>query len=423
MNQTHSICINPPWLSQGPLAQLLAVLDGEGEEARAVGGAVRNALLDHPPGDIDVATTALPEEVLRRAEAAGFKAIPTGIEHGTVTVIVDCKPIEVTTLRQDIETFGRKARVQFGRDWKADAERRDFTINGLSVTRDGRVIDYVDGVPDIAARRVRFIGDPAQRIREDFLRILRFFRFHAAYASGPPDPAGLHAAILLRDGLYRLSRERIRSELLKLLAAPGATPTLAIMADAGLIERIIGVPLVAHMGRLAAIENGLGAEPDPVLRLGALALHSLQDAERLTERLRLSRAERDRLRSMGECWRQLAERVAADGEEHARALLYRLGPSRYRDRVLFAWGRSGAASDDARWRKVVDLPVRWQAPQFPLRASDFTARGVPKGPLLGAALADAERAWIGAGFPQERDELERIITRVSSATENRSRLL
>jgi poly(A) polymerase len=280
--------IEAPWLTEEPLARLLAVLDGDGEEARAIGGAVRNALLGQPPGDIDVATTALPQEVIRRAEAAGFKTAPTGIEHGTVTVIIAGRPIEVTTLRQDVETFGRKATVHFGRDWKADAERRDFTINALSVMRDGTVIDLVGGAADIAARRVRFIGDAAQRIREDYLRILRFFRFHAAYGAGRPDREGLRAAIALRGGLERLSRERIRMELMKLLVAPGAAPTLELMADAGLIEPIVGVPIVAHVSKLAAIEERIGLTPDPVLRLGALAVHVPDDAERLAERLRLS---------------------------------------------------------------------------------------------------------------------------------------
>src|SRR5215470_18702225 len=181
-----------PWLTAGALPRLLAVLDCEGEEARAVGGAVRNALLGMPIAEIDVATTAVPEEVVKRVTAAGFKPVPTGIEHGTVTVVIDRHPIEVTTLRKDIETYGRHARVEFGRDWKADAERRDFTINALSATRDGTVYDYAGGLDDLKERRVRFIGDPAKRIAEDYLRILRFFRFHAAYGtSDHPDHAGV----------------------------------------------------------------------------------------------------------------------------------------------------------------------------------------------------------------------------------------
>ncbi len=182
------------WLKDGEVARLLAVLDRDGEEARVVGGAVRNELLRQPVAEIDVATTAVPEEVVRRVEAAGWKAVPTGIEHGTVTVVIHSHPFEVTTLREDVETFGRKARVMFGRDWRADAERRDFTINALSASADGKVFDYVGGLDDIAARRVRFIGEPQQRIAEDYLRILRFFRFHAHFADGAPDAAGLRPA-------------------------------------------------------------------------------------------------------------------------------------------------------------------------------------------------------------------------------------
>src|SRR6266853_542273 len=211
-----------PWLKSGPTARVLQLLNGNGEEARVVGGAVRNALLKIPTGDIDIATTALPAEVMRRAKAAGIKSVPTGIEHGTVTLVVDRQPFEVTTLREDAETFGRKAKVAFGRDWVRDAERRDFTINGLSVDAGGVVHDHVGGLADILAKRVRFIGDPGARIAEDYLRILRFFRIHAAYGAGEPDRAGYLACIAGRAGLSALSAERVRMEMLKLLVAEGA---------------------------------------------------------------------------------------------------------------------------------------------------------------------------------------------------------
>src|SRR6476646_7869905 len=222
-----------PWLRSGPAARVLAVLNGGGEEARVVGGAVRNALLGVPIGDIDIATTALPAEVISRAKAAGIKSVPTGIEHGTVTLVVEAHPFEVTTLREDTETFGRKARVAFGRDWARDAERRDFTINGLSVDAEGIVHDHVGGLADIAARRVRFIGDAGQRIAADYLRILRFFRMHAAYGTGEPDRAGYLACIAGRAGLASLSAERVRMEMLKLVVAEGAAASIAAMADGG----------------------------------------------------------------------------------------------------------------------------------------------------------------------------------------------
>src|SRR6478735_4241840 len=229
-----------PWLTSGPAARVLGLLNGDGEEARVVGGAVRNALLKIPIGDIDIATTALPNEVIRRAKAAGIKSVPTGIDHGTVTLVADGKPFEVTTLREDTETFGRKAKVAFGRDWTVDAKRRDFTINGLSVDSAGIVHDHVGGLDDIAAKRVRFIGDPDQRIAEDYLRILRFFRIHAAFGAGEPDRPGYLACIRGRAGLATLSAERVRMEMLKLLVAHGASDAAVAMADGGLLQALSG---------------------------------------------------------------------------------------------------------------------------------------------------------------------------------------
>ena len=252
--------LDAPWLREGALAKLLAVLDRDGEEARVVGGAVRNALLGEPPGDFDIATTALPREVARRAAAAGFKPVPTGIDHGTITVVIGGRPFEVTTLREDVETDGRHAKVAFGRDWKRDAERRDFTMNALSVGRDGAIHDHVGGLADAAARRVRFIGDPAQRLAEDYLRILRFFRFHAAYGHGAPDPASLHACIAARAGLDTLSRERVRMEVMKLLVTPHAVATLAVMAETGLLGNVLaGVPLLASFANVVKLEAALDA--------------------------------------------------------------------------------------------------------------------------------------------------------------------
>ena len=397
---------DPAWLSAGALPRLLQVLDRDGEEARVVGGAVRNALLSAPIHEIDVATTAVPEEVVRRVEAAGFKAVPTGIAHGTVTVVIDKHPFEVTTLRQDVETYGRHAKVAFGRDWKTDAERRDFTMNALSATRDGTIYDYVGGLADIAARRVRFIGDAHKRIAEDYLRILRFFRFHAAYGEGHPDAEGLHACIAGRDGLDQLSRERVRMELIKLLAARRATPTLADMAEAGLLQRVLGtVPLVAGFENMAKAEAAIGAAADPLRRLGALAAIVPEQAELLWQKLRLSNAEHERLSSMALVWRHIAP--AAD-EQAARALLYRLKPEKFTDAALLAWARSQASAHDETWHALATLPARWSVPVFPLKAADFIARGVEKGPALGKALAAAEEAWIAAGFPSDKAALDAI---------------
>ncbi len=397
---------DPGWLTRGPLARLLAALDRDGEEARVVGGAVRDALLGRKLAEIDLATTALPAEVIRRVEAEGFKAVPTGLDHGTITVVVDGVAFEVTSLREDVETFGRKALVRFGRDWRLDAERRDFTMNGLSASRDGVVHDYVGGIADLKAHRVRFIGDPATRIAEDYLRILRFFRFHAAYGHGEPDRDALHACIVARDGLGRLSRERVRTELIKLMTAAGAAPVLAVMSDAGLLGPVLGgVPLVAAFARMAAIEAALGLEPDPVRRLGALATGIAEDAERLWQRLRLSNDEHKRLAAMAEGWWRISAAIA---EGEAQELLYRLCRVHFRERVLMAWARSGAPADDPTWRALATLPGRWVAPTFPLRAADLVARGLAKGPKLGRALAAAEQRWISAGFPSDPELLGAI---------------
>ncbi len=395
------------WLGHGPLPRLLAVLDRDGEEARVVGGAVRNALLGLAVAEIDLATTAVPEEVVRRVQAAGFKAVPTGIEHGTVTVVIDKHPFEVTTLRQDVETFGRHAKVAFGRDWKADAERRDFTINALSAARDGTIYDYVGGLADIEARRVRFIGDPRQRIEEDYLRILRFFRFHASYASGHLDAEGLAACIAGRDGLDQLSRERVRMELMKLMLAPRAAPTLTVMSDCGLLLRVLGgVAYIASFENMAKVEAEIGTAADPVQRLAALGVMVAEDAERLWQRLRLTNAEHERLASMAEGWRRISPTF---GEQAAQALVYRLGPQQFVDHALLGWARSPATSHDTGWRALATLPQRWTAPVFPLKAADFIKRGVEKGPGLGEVMRAAEAAWVAAAFPVDRAALDAIV--------------
>jgi poly(A) polymerase len=403
------------WLDEKPLSRLLDALDAGGEEARVVGGAVRNTLLALPVGEVDIATTAVPDEVVRRASKAGFNPVPTGIEHGTVTVVVDGKPFEVTTLREDIETFGRHAKVRFGRDWKKDALRRDFTINALFLARDGNVIDFVGGITDIEARRVRFIGDADARIREDYLRVLRFFRFHAAYGEGAPDAAGLLACIRARGELATLSRERVRAELFKLFVAKHAVPALAVMGEAGLLGSVLGgVPLLASFANMMKAEQASGFEADAVQRLGALAVFVVEDALRLRDRLRLSNAESRRLESMGDCWWKISPQR---GEADARALLYKLGAENFRDRTLLALARSQSKAGDQAWRELITLPERWTLPKFPLAAKDFLDRGVAKGPALGAALARAEAKWIAAGFPSERSQLASIADEAARAAE------
>jgi poly(A) polymerase len=394
--------LSAPWLRSGPTSRVLSLLNDNGEEARVVGGAVRNALLGIPTGDIDIATTALPDEVIRRAKAAGIKSVPTGIDHGTVTLVIEAHPFEVTTLREDTETFGRKAKVAFGRDWVGDAHRRDFTINALSVGADGVVHDHVGGLGDIAARRVRFIGEAEKRIAEDYLRILRFFRMHAAFGAGELDRAGYLACIAGRAGLATLSAERLRMEMLKLLVAGGAVDAVTAMADGGLLQMIVGgVAYVGPFAAMIAAERELDLKPDAIRRLAALAVAVTEDARRVAAKLRLSNAETKSLDSMGHRWWRL------DGLDEARArrLLYRLGEDSYRNRLMLAWARAGSDADPVSWRAFATLPQRWQAPKFPLNAADFLARGVAEGPALGQVITLAEDAWLAADFPLDQASL------------------
>jgi poly(A) polymerase len=343
--------------------------------------------------------------VVRRARAGAIKSEPTGIEHGTVTLGVDSQPFEVTTLREDTETFGRKAKVAFGRDWVRDAERRDFPITGLSVDAGGRVHDHVGGLVDIAARRVRFIGDAGQRISEDYLRILRFFRMHAAYGSGEPDRTGYLACISGRAGLSGLSAERVRMEMLKLLVSEGALVAVSAMADGGLLLPIFGgVSYTGPFAVMISAERLLEMPPSPVRRLGALSVAVTEDARRVAARMRLTNAEARALDSMGHRWWRLADM----DEARARRRLYRLGEDQYRDRLLLAWARSVGNHDAEYWREFASLPQRWRAPKFPLKAADFIARGIAEGPALGHVLTLAEDAWLAADFPLDPSVLSAI---------------
>ncbi|HMO29618.1 CCA tRNA nucleotidyltransferase [Enterovirga sp.] len=376
-------------------ARLLAVLDGGGEETRIVGGAIRNALIGRPVHEIDLATTALPEETARRARAAGFKPVPTGIEHGTVTVVVDGTPFEVTTLREDVETDGRRALVRFGRDFAADARRRDFTVNALSLGRDGEVRDYAGGLADLAARRLRFIGDAAARIREDYLRILRFFRFHAEYGEGPLDRDGLAAAIAGREGLARLSRERVRAELLKLVAAPRAAEAAAAMEQAGLLER-----LVSCLGDAGRLGRSYGL--DAVSRLGAHLVRSAADADRLRTELRLSNAEHAHLLAYAAALARLLSRQETVDESEARRSAVLHGPAALLAVLAATKGEPRPRVDPAA-EKLAGRLARGEAPlpRLPLTGAHLLAQGARPGPELGRRLAAERTAWIEAGCPGE----------------------
>jgi len=401
-------------LSEPRLARLFAALEATGCETRIVGGAVRDALLGITPQEVDLATPAHPEAVMIAAERAGFKVAPIGLDHGTVTIVVDGEPFEVTTLREDVETYGRAAKVRFGADFERDALRRDFTVNALSLTPDGVLHDYAGGREDLAARRIRFIGDPAKRIAEDYLRILRFFRFHATIGEGPIDRDGLHAAILARANLAILSRERVGAELLKLLAARGAPATVRIMCETGVLEALLGLGFPARLERLAAIEAARKARPDPVLRLAALAVLIKEDAERVRVSLRLSNGEHARLSRMG---RQCEERHGIDAPFTRQELLelaFHEGRRGALDALALLQAESGAGGEDARWREALDFLESSEPPVFPLKAGDLMRRGVAPGRELGAILKRLQADWIRAGFPSDPRKLVELIEQATA---------
>lgn len=402
-----------PFLDNPRLQKIFALLNADGEEARAVGGAVRNVLLGEAVADVDIATTALPQDVVARAQAAGVRSIPTGIEHGTVTLLVEGETFEVTTLRQDIATDGRRAVVQFGRDFEADAQRRDFTINAMSVSADGLVHDYCDGLADIAARRVRFIGDAAQRIREDYLRILRLFRFHAAYGAGEVARDALHAAIELRDGLQQLSRERVRTELLKLLQARRATDAAQAMLDAGLLGPLLaGVASPARLARLVAIETHNASRPDAILRLMAMGVEVQDDAARLRERLRLSNVEEARIAQAMAVFaaiRSLRHPAEPPPPSELFRLLFLHGRAAALDGAALAHAGSRAAAGDERWASVRAFLRDTPEPRLPFTGADLVQRGLASGPAIGVALKRLQAAWIRAGFPREPEVLARLL--------------
>jgi poly(A) polymerase len=398
------------FLRQGPLARALAALDGDGEETRLVGGAVRDLARGIPPGDFDLATTAIPDVTIQRARAAGLKVVPTGIDHGTVTVIVDGAPFETTTLREDVETFGRHARVKFGRDFRADALRRDFTLNALSLDSSGKIHDYCGGLADLAAGRVRFIGDARQRIREDYLRILRFFRFSARFADGPLDAEGLSASIAEREGLEILSRERVRVELLKLLVAPRAGEVVEAVAETGLLGSLLaGLADAARLKRVLRIEARRDEAPDPILRLAALGVYIREDGERLRERLRLSNAEGDRLDAIAYASEALHGLIAPPSLGELRALLFERGRQGARDAITFLEIDAGAAADPARFASAYNFVSDTPPPQLPFSGADILARGFAPGQRVGAALKRLQASWIRAGFPKEPEVLARLL--------------
>lgn len=394
-----------PCLRSPGLVVVFAAIERAGGRARVVGGTLRDALAGRGAGDVDVATTLAPEAVMAAAEAAGIRAVPTGISHGTVTLVVQDRPIEVTTLRRDVNTDGRRAQVAFTEDWQIDANRRDFTMNALYADLDGTLYDPVGGYPDLVARRVRFIGEAGQRIQEDILRILRFFRFHAELGRGELDGPGLAACAAAASGLAGLSAERVWHEMLRLLAGPGVMASVDAMSENGILQGLgLKTVQIARLRRLVGIEADLRRPGDGLLRFAALALRPEQDAKFLTGKFRLSNPQRDRLRGLEA---DPAGLRADMGLPALRGLSYRWGKACLADCVLLAWSSDNSENAQSAWHDLWCETERFDPPTFPVSGRDLLAAGATAGPDLGAALDALKTEWIKGGFAEGRDELLR----------------
>ena len=394
------ITMTGPLADQG-LHRLLAVLSSEGEQALIVGGAVRNSLMGYPIGDVDIATTVRPEKVIARAGLAGMRAIPTGFAHGTVTVVADAQSYEVTTLREDIETDGRHATVIFGNDFKKDAARRDFTMNALYANNSGFIHDHVGGLEDILYRRVKFIGDAKTRIQEDYLRILRFFRFSADYSEGKLDPDGLAAIIEEKQGLETLSAERLKNELLKLLLARKTVPVLTSMTHIGIFDIILQLPT-----NVDAVAGLLQRDPgaDALLRLAAFCIHKPDDTLTLKSLLKLSNAETDRLTNIGTALMRLSAIPRPINPSSIRKMAFRLGRRTLTEALVIDAARRNYKTDP------LLLSAAGSAPTLsPFTGNMLLKRGVPQGRKIGEMIQRAEESWMAADFPSDADQLNSFL--------------
>ncbi len=408
-NVRASLRLEAAFLQDAKVKRVFEALADAGE-TRVVGGAVRNALLGHAVHEVDFATTIPPQEIIACARAAKLRSVPTGVEHGTVTLVVDGAPFEVTTTRQDVETDGRRAIVRFGTSFELDAMRRDFTINALSLSADGKLHDYTGGLEDIAAHRVRFIGDAGQRIREDYLRILRYFRFHSAYGDGVTDAAARSAILANRDGLRQLSRERVRAELLKFLVTTRAGAVTGDISDAGIFQILLrGVAYPARLERVIAIEQAHQRPPDALLRMIALAVMTRDDAERLRQHLRLSNVETGRADAAAAALAGLHGASEPPQPRQLHTLLFTQGRVAALDALILAHAESCAAADDIAWRSAASFLQDTPEPRMPFRGADLMAHGVRSGKEMGETLKQLQAAWIRAGFPRDPAVLARLL--------------
>jgi poly(A) polymerase len=394
-------------MAGGPAADIIRELSGKGAAARFIGGCVRDAIVGRSVSDIDLATDAVPDRVVEILGGAGIRTEPTGIEHGTVTAIVRDRPYQITTLRRDVETDGRRAVVSFTTDWAEDAGRRDFTINALSADADGSVYDYVDGLADLAAGRVRFIGAAAERVAEDYLRILRFFRFHAGYASGAPDEEALAACRAAAARIDDLSGERIWLELSRILLIDPPGTVFQMMEKAGVLGRLIPIARkIDRLTALAALEGMIGLDADPIRRLAALIEPTRREASQVAARLRLGRIDTDRLDSLtanrGQCSPDMSEAVL-------RRSLYRVRTRHFRDLLLLDWSeaivrdRAAAMRTADGWKKILDYAQAWEQPELPVSGEDVMGFGVPEGPGVGEMLEAIEEWWLERAFKPDRE--------------------
>lgn len=403
------------WLNEADTRAVMDALTSEGDVARFVGGCVRNTLMGEEVRDIDIATVLKPERTMALLTAKGIKVVPTGIEHGTITAVMPGRHFEITTLRVDVASDGRHADVAFTDDWLEDAKRRDFTINALYADADGTLHDPLNGRADISARVVRFIGDARQRIAEDTLRILRFFRFHAWYGKGEPDDASLRACADGREGLKQLSAERVREELFALLRADEAPAVLRHMAASGILSIVLPeASKLDRLERLAAIEaNQLFTEGDPVLRLGAMVDLDTAEATLMSDRLRLSGKQRDRLVAM---LTDTTKIVCYLSMREVRRALYKMGLQLFKDRTLLGWASDELERNAFQWRAMLAMADSWERPELPLTGEMVKASGVPEGPEIGRVMREVEEWWIDADFIEDEFSIIERLKAIVQAT-------